>query len=283
MDAIPLTGTAALRRLATRRQAARAAVALVLAGLIAALALAGRSASDVRGLSTLPLRTDAIIVLDVSASDWETGGVGRALQSIVDKGGHYGLVLESNEAYEAMPPGTPAADFKPLLRYFVLPSQPQHGFAATLPPNPWEPEFTAGDDFSLALDLAAQLAIAQPGHTRPGVIFISDLGDGPDDWNRLPTTIALYDAYHIPLKVVATDPNSQDVAFFQRLLGNRHAVITINSNAPPQPPKVVGGLPRTLVTLVVLVAFALALGLFLATRLTWGGSTPVAARVELRR
>jgi hypothetical protein len=283
MNAIPLAGAAGLRGLAHRRRAARAALALVLVGTIVALALAGRSVHDTRGFSTLPLQTDAIIVLDVSASDWETGGVGRALQSVVDKGGHYGLVLESNQAYLAMPPGTPAADFKPLLHYFVLPTRAQHGFAPTLPPNPWEPEFTSGDDFSLALTLAAQLAIAQPGRTKPGVIFISDLGDGPDDWNRLPAAIAVYTANHIALRVVATDPDAQDVAFFQRLLGNRKAVITINTNAPPQPRRVVGGFPQALVALVVGAAVLLALGLFLGARLTWdnegtAGSSPGPAR-----
>ena len=76
-------------------------------------------------------------MLDVSASiSADTySRIGATLSSLARSGGRYGLVVFSDQAYEALPPGTPASDLRPLVRYFTLP--PAHGgFAPDVPAEP---------------------------------------------------------------------------------------------------------------------------------------------------
>jgi hypothetical protein len=76
---------------------------------------------------TLPAHSSAIVVLDVSASiSADTySRIGATLSSLARSDGRYGLVVFSDQAYEALPPGTPASDLQPLVRYYTLP--PAHG------------------------------------------------------------------------------------------------------------------------------------------------------------
>ena len=67
--------------------------------------------------------TNGIVVLDLSASISSDTyqRIGQTLHELSSTNGRYGLVVFSDVAYEALPPGTPAAELKPYARYFTLP------------------------------------------------------------------------------------------------------------------------------------------------------------------
>ena len=153
MSAIPLGDASALRRAARRT----AAIGIVLAGILLALAVAIAvlaGSPRVPALHVLPPGTDGIVVLDLSASISEDtyARIGATLADLASGNGRYGLVVFSGTAYQALPPGTPAAELKPLVRYFTLPPQKTPGFLPTFPPNPWTDTFSAGTRISSGLE-----------------------------------------------------------------------------------------------------------------------------------
>ena len=128
----------------------------------------------------LPPHSSAIVVLDVSASiSADTySRIGATLSSLARSGGRYGLVVFSDQAYEALPPGHRRADLEPLVRYFTLPTGPRPGVAQTFPPNPWERDFSGGTKISAGLELAHQIAF-HDRLSKPIAILVSDLDDDP--------------------------------------------------------------------------------------------------------
>jgi hypothetical protein len=129
-------------------------------------------------------------------------------------------VLFSDVAYEALPPGTPARELAPLLRFFApQSSSPAAGApAAGQPRSPWDQWFSAGTRISSGLFLAAHLL--QQQHTSKGaVLLISDLADDPTDLTRLTDAVLLFQQRAVPLELVGLDPSAANADFFQRLLG----------------------------------------------------------------
>jgi len=219
----------------------------------------------------LPTHADTVLVLDLSASiSSDTySRIGGTIAALARSGGRFGLVVFSDIAYEALPPGTPASDLAPLVRYFTLPPQRQLGFAQTFPNNPWQSTFTAGTKISAGMDLAHSIAVAQPRHA--AVVLVSDLDDDPGDVTRLASVLAAYRRDRVPARVVGLNPSPQNVFFFQRLLGPNAPVVqapTLNE----VPPHDVTPFPWTLVALAVAAAAALAVLETWAPRLDWGRS-----------
>ena len=107
MTSIPLADAGALRPAATRTLLVRIALAATLAGLVVAAALVSRH-PHTETIVTLPAHSSAIVVLDVSASiSADTySRIGATLSSLARSDGRYGLVVFSDQAYEALPPGT---------------------------------------------------------------------------------------------------------------------------------------------------------------------------------
>src|SRR6266511_3268220 len=137
-QAIPLADTAALAGAARRTAAIRLAAALGLVGLAAAAILLGRHPRT-HEVRFLPERSNGIVVLDLSASiSSDTySRIGQTLIELASSRGRYGLVIFSDTAYEALPPGSPATALRPLIRFFTLPPQRVPGVAPTFPDNPW--------------------------------------------------------------------------------------------------------------------------------------------------
>ena len=138
MSSIPLADAPLLAGVARRTLAVRSLLGLiVVCSVVAALLIARHPAT--RTLVPLASSGDTIVVLDLSASiSTDTySQIGSALSGLARSNGRLGLVLFSDQAYEALPQGTPAADLAPLVRLFTLPKETQAGFAPTLPPNPW--------------------------------------------------------------------------------------------------------------------------------------------------
>ncbi|MGZ4381768.1 MAG: hypothetical protein ACXVZN_01330 [Gaiellaceae bacterium] len=269
MSAIPLGDAGALRSAARRTEAIRFALAAILLGLVVAIAaLAGHP--RVRALHVLPPGSNGIVVLDLSASITQDtyARIGATLSDLAASNGRYGLVVFSGVAYEALPPGTPASELKPLVRYFTLPPQKRPGFLPTFPANPWTATFSAGTRISSGLELAHTLATG--GLARPAVVLVSDLDDDPGDVQRTALAVLAYRRDRVPLRIVGLNPSPGDQQFFQRLLGKQG---TITAARLPQEASAVsgrGGFPWLLAALALAVAAALAVNELLLARLDWG-------------
>jgi hypothetical protein len=273
MTAIPLPGAAALSRAARRTRLIRGVLALVLVVLVLLAASSGRHPAAPRP-GSLPVRSGDVVVLDLSASiSSDTfSRIGETLRKLVATGGRYGLVVFSNVAYEALPPGSPASALRPLIRYFTPPS-PEPGGATVFPINPWTRSFSSGTRISAGLDLAHRIVLAN--HLRRArVVLISDLADDPADLQRLnEVATGEYGRGRTPLAVVALNAAPADEAFFSRIAG---AAIAEASPAPAQPstPSAVlpSGVPASLVVAIVATLLALAVQCLWAARMRWSTS-----------
>jgi hypothetical protein len=267
MTSIPLADADALRPAARRTLAIRIALAAALGALILAAVLVSRH-PHTQTIVTLPSDSSAIVVLDVSASiSSDTySRIGATLQSLARSGGRYGLVVFSDQAYEALPPGTPASDLAPLVRYFTLPPA-RGGFAQTFPPNPWAKTFSAGTKVSAGLELADRIAF-QDKLRKPIVILVSDLDDDPQDLPRLVTIMLALKRDHVPLRIVGLNPSGQDAAFFKRLSGGA-PIVRAGLLQPGPEPKNHTPFPWTLVALAIVAAAGIAAHELWAPRLEW--------------
>jgi hypothetical protein len=215
-SAIPLADPASLDRAARRTRVVRLALA---AGLLAATVTAFLVAPRTPGRRFLPSNATGIVVLDVSSSVRPDTyyRIEQTLATIAASQSRLGLVLFSDVAYEAFPPGTAAPELKPLLRFFAPPtagSSASTQFART----PWDQWFSGGTRISSGLYLAAQM-LQQQHVKRSAVILISDLDDDPTDLNRLTDSVVLLEQRKVPLEIVGLDPTGANAQFFKNLLG----------------------------------------------------------------
>jgi hypothetical protein len=268
MTAIPLADAAELRPAARRTLIVRAALALALAGLVVAAVVVSRR-PHTQTIVALPAHSSAIVVLDVSASiSADTySRIGATLSSLARSGGRYGLVVFSDQAYEALPPGTRAGDLAPLVRYFTLPPATGPGAAQTFPANPWQLTFSAGTKISAGLELAHTIAF-QDRLSKPIAILVSDLDDDPEDLLRLATIITALKRDDIPLRIVGLNPSSQDVALFNRLTGGA-PIVRAGVPAPGPEPRNHTPFPWTLVALALVAAVGIAAHELWGPRLEW--------------
>ena len=140
MSAIPLADAPALRGPAKRTFAVRAALAaLCLGAAVAVIVARAASAHHARSFRCRRTRTRSSCSTSRRASR-PTRSRASAARSRRSRraAAHLGLVVFSDQAYEAFPPGTPAADLAPFVRYFTLPQQKTPGFLPTFPDNPWQ-------------------------------------------------------------------------------------------------------------------------------------------------
>jgi hypothetical protein len=257
---------------------------LALAAALAAVAAAAVvSASSLRAQPT-PLElpeTSAVLVVDISSSI--TSDVYRqiehTLHTAVASGKRYGLVLFSDVAYEALPPGAPAAELEAYRRFFtpVVPemragSPSPTASDLTFPPNPWSAAFSGGTRISTGLALTLRV-LDRERIRRPSVVLVSDLADDATDLPRLATVLGEYERRQIPIRVVALSPGRDDLAVFESLLrGNgqiREAPKPPNSVAAPLIEVGENALPRGLAALVALLLVLLGLNELSLGRLTW--------------
>jgi hypothetical protein len=252
---LPLGDAPRLRPLATRTRALRLLAAAALAGAVAAAALTGRHPRTTT-LELLPSSSAGVVVLDLSASvssDTYTE-IGQTLSQLAASGGRLGLVVFSNTAYEALPPGSPARNLQPIARFF-RPTSQGPGYGTAFPTNPWTQSFSAGTSISRGLDLGRQVLQASDS-THPSLLLISDLDDDPADLRRLPASAAALQRAHIPVKIVSLDASAADQRLFRRLFAGNGAI------RPAARPGARTVEPHTAFP-VALVALALAVALIL--------------------
>lgn len=269
MNGVPLVDALDLRPKAVRTRITMLVLVALAAGLTVACGLRLRDAGA-RTATLLPAGSDAIVVLDLSASiDSDTySRIGLTLADLARSRARIGLVVFSDQAYEALPPGVPASTLGPLIRYFTLPKQ-VGGAAPAFPPNPWLRTFSAGTRISAGLELAHGLALARPGR-RPTVMLISDLDDSPSDLARLTGIVLAYRRDRIPLEIVALNPSLADQTFFTKLLGSRAATHVVAAANPASPPRerTTAPFPWAAVLAAVGALAALAALLWASARLT---------------
>jgi hypothetical protein len=217
--AIPFADVRGLLPLARRTTLVRTSAAVLLLALAVAAILLGRH-PEVRETTLLPTRSNGIIVLDLSASiSTDTyARIGGALRELTSSGGRFGLVVFSDTAYEAFPPGTPSEALRPLTRYFTLRPARTSGFLPTFPVNPWTNSFSAGTKISTGLELARGVIIDEAPAQKPAVLLISDLDDDPADVPKVTSLALAYRREGIPLDIVALNAAPGDEQLYRRLV-----------------------------------------------------------------
>ena len=284
VSAIPLADAPALRAPARRTFAVRAALAVVCVGAAVAFDLRrATSAHDARSCRCRRTRTRSLVLdLSASISSDTFSRIGGTLAALSRSGSRFGLVVFSDQAYEAFPPGTPAADLAPFVRYFTLPKQRAPGFAPTLPGQP------------VAVDLHAAARGSPPASTsrtrsrsraarRATVVLVSDLDDDPGDLPRLASVLLAYRRDHVPVRIVGLNPSPAR----RRALHAPALAAARRSSAAPTlaeaPPHDTTPFPWTLVALAAVAAAALcaARGVW-APRLDWRRRVSAAARRRSR-
>jgi hypothetical protein len=244
---------------------AGSAVAVLLLALLASRT--GRTTNA----ALLPAGSRSVVVLDLSASlssdtfSREGATIGR----LADSGGRMSLVVFSDLAYEAMPPGTPASELRPIARLFTLPRQGQQGAAPTLPLNPWTNTFTSGTSISSGLALAEE--ILRRNHLSGSqVVLVSDLADDPNDQPRLTQILLQLRREKVTVHAIALDPAAGDAAFFERLLGRLGKISLAGlptAEAPATVPSNNVGAPRDLIGLAAVLLVLLAANELFGARL----------------
>jgi hypothetical protein len=259
-QAIPLADKVVLGRPARRTLAARVVLGV---GLVAALAAAYLvSRHGTKNAPPLRIGTSPIVAVDMS---WSVSydnyrEIEQTLRDLAGSGRRIGLVLFSDVAYEALPPGTPAAELRPYLRYFEK--------RGTL--NPWRDAFSGGTRIWTGLALARQM-LKRDRVFNGSVVLISDLADAPNDRPRLAETLVAYARDRIPIRVVGLDPSRDDESFFRgalahgggsvTALGSTTHAVSLSSSTPV--------FPIALVSVAAALALLLGLNERVLDRLDW--------------
>jgi hypothetical protein len=240
----------------------RAVLGLAALASAVAVVLLGRGQSEQAAL--LPPGSDGVVVLDLSASiSSDTyARIGATLDRLAGSGGRYGLVVFSDTAYLALPPGTPAAELGPFARRFDLP--PPTSGAIAVPTNPWTQSFSAGTKISSGLQLALD-TIREERLEWPAVLLVSDLDDDAGDRERLNGTALSFRRLGIPVRVVGLNPSPEDERYMERLL-RRPADLT-PAALPGEARESARGIRGALVLAALAAAVALAARELVLTRL----------------
>ena len=268
MSAIELADYPALARAASRTRVLRllaAAAALGLAAIALLVAPSGSSPSAV----LLPHGATGIVVIDVSASiSTDTyARIASTLDRLRRGGGSAGLILFSDTAYQALPPGTPVAELGAFERFFQVSTQTQPGILPEPPQSPWTDQFSAGTRISTGLSLA--LAVLQEEHLRkPVVLLVSDLNDDAGDLESLTSVALAYRHIGVPIRVVGLNPSPDDASFMQRLLPQGGGIVSATL-----PGEKAGasktGLPVTFILVAIALALVASAYLAVTERLRW--------------
>jgi len=216
-SSIPIPDGNAVRRPWLRHLGVRAGLAVAGLGLLAAAVSVARGMDPERS-AFVPQGSQAVAVVDLSKSVEAVGypRVGKVLGTIVEADEPTGLVIFSDTAYELFPPGTPAAELRPILRYFqpvrVVDGQPQY------PSNPWSLSFAGGTRASTALEIARQ-ALRRERIERGSIVLVSDLEIPLSDIPALTETITTLRREGVKLRVVPLFATSDARFVFERLVG----------------------------------------------------------------
>jgi hypothetical protein len=262
---LPLPDAPGFDSAAQRTRLLRACLVVALLGTLTAAFFISRGPRAQAGV--VPAGESTIVVLDVS---WSTsssyGEIAHTVRELASSGRRLGLVVFSDFAYEMFPAGTPAVEFRPLIRFFTRTN-------GSHPASPWASSFSGGTRISVGLELAR--AILRREHVSHGsVILASDLDDAPDDRPPLTAVVLSYLRDGIPLRVVGLNPTRENDRFFEGLLASRPLGSPVGHGSPVAPTSSSSGLPIALVGVAALFLALLALNEHAGARLSWGREAP---------
>lgn len=293
---LALADAAALASPARRTLAAQSALALGLLLVVAAAAALLRAPDDPVA-SLLPGGETTVVVLDVSASVsdlvyHEIAATLTLLSEQPDRSAQVGLVLFSDNAYEAIPPGAPASELRPYVRFFKPRSSPdelvvrtagigstdeRRQFGPTVSQgslnfimSPWFRKFSGGTHISTGLAVAREALDGSGGGGR--VLLLSDLDNAFSDQDLLAHELATYSQRGIQLDVVALPPATVATAkLFRSILGDGTTVTRSSSlRAGDGPVRArAPALPLAFIALAALAGLALAAHELRFAPLTW--------------
>ena len=276
---LPLADARALAGAARRTSGVRLALGAVLAGLLAAAVATSSGSAVPRPVATAG-GTNTEIVLDVSGSisGLTLPPVGRALRSIARSAGRtgtVGLIVFSDSAVEALPPGTPVRELKPFVRFFTpIGSSASDPAGPHLPPNPWANAFSDGTKISAGL-AAARRALKRD-HLGGQIVLISDLVDDILDVPAVRSELVRelrnpklsIRVVSLPTGIFGSDTSDQ--ALYRSLLGPGAVASTYPVPPTPRAAGTAGArFPGGLVGLTLLAAVALAGFELVAVTLRW--------------
>lgn len=272
---IPLGDAGPLWPARNRTRVLRVALALVLAGTGAAAFLTSRTTAGAAA-PYLGTASRGIVVLDLSASveNLTLDRMYETLASLSRSGGRYGLVVFSDQAYEALPPGTPASELADYAAFFR--KETKHGGGdlgpsrvpvVVYPTNPWQNGFSFGTTISAGLDLAR--SIIQSDHvTSRNVLLVSDLDDNASDLPLVTQSAKALVHGRIALQVLPLNPEKRFLGFFRSLPVVAGGGVVA---APPRRHRGGGGraFPVDLGVAALLLALLLAANELWSTPLEW--------------
>lgn len=290
-QSIPVAGADGLDRHVRRTMLVRFGLGAALL-LAIALAVAFGRDPDKRARQLFPGSESGVLVLDMSASVGTPGrNFVRPIEYLSRTGQEFGLVVFSDVAYEAVPPGTSASELQAYLRIFkprVRPCMADPGYEC--PPgtrrmsaaeirrlgqgreqNPWSETFRGGTRISTGLRLARSV-LEREGMTRRGVLLVSDLDDSSFDVPALTRELITYKDRQIPLRVVALRPFNDDRLYFRRMLGREAFVRRANLSprtVTRRSVRTAEAFPVDLAAIGLVALLLLALNEHYCGRLTW--------------
>jgi hypothetical protein len=304
--AIPLADLRELRLPLLRTALVRLGLALVLLALLASAWMLVRDDDPAKSAALIPGSEGGVIVLDLSASIGSTPHLrtANALRYIQQTRQSFGLVMFSDTAYEAVPPGTAHTEMAPYMRHFgrvrLYPcirrgSRPCPAGTFQVPEdtpweeynrmveaatrggsrvNPWSGSFRSGTRISRGLERAREILLRERA-TGLGVLLISDLDDSLFDVPQLTQTLIRFKDEQIPLKIVGLRPAKDDRELFRRVLGDEAFVtrpeLQRRRDALTRERRSGSGtdFPVALAGAAALILLLLALNEHLCGRLTW--------------
>jgi hypothetical protein len=268
MSAIELADYPSLAPAARRTRWLRLLAGGLAIGLALLAVLAAPSGSSPSAV-LVPRGANGIVVVDVSASiSSDTyARIASTLDRLRRGGGTAGLILFSDTAYQALPPGTPVAELGAFERFFEVPAHTQPGVLAQPTQSPWTDQFSAGTRISTGLSLALNV-LQQDRLRNPVVLLVSDLNDDAGDLESLTSVALAYRHVGVPIRVVGLNPSPDDASFMQRLLPQGSGIVSATLPGE-RGASTHTGLPVTLILLAVALALASAAYLAVTERLRW--------------
>ena len=250
--AIPLADLRELRLPLLRTALVRVGLALLLLALLAGAWAIVRDDDPAAGASLIPGGEGGVIVLDLSASIGSTPHLrtANALRYVQQSRQSFGMVLFSDVAYEAVPPGTASTEMASFMRHFgtraPVPLHPPRlaavpgrhvpgsgghsvgrvqparrgGDAWRQPRQPVVGQLPLGHAHLARARDRATRSCAATGWSGLGVLLISDLDDSLFDVPQLTQTLIRFEREDIPLKIVGLRPSPEDRELFRRVLGD---------------------------------------------------------------
>ena len=264
---IPLADARPFAGRLLRGRVLRVGLAAALAALAGAALVLSLRLDDETG-STFGSDEGGVLVLDVSTSIGQDTHrqIAQVLRDASRSGGRFGLVVFSDTAYEALPPGTPSVELGRFARFFGD-DAPAGRFGQ--PITPWVRAFTSGTRISTGLELARD--VLRRDRIDGNIVLVSDLEDDQNDVASLTDTLISFRRADVPLRVVALSPAPRDKRYFEELLppgavglaakpGQGSAGTTLSDESGPSVP---------LIAVALLALLGLAANEFFNGRLAW--------------